>query len=301
MNPNQPVICVRGLVKRYGKVVALDGLDLDIHHGEIFGILGPNGAGKTTLIRILSTLTKPTSGTVLVDGYDVMKHPVEAKRRIGVVHQTLNIDPELNAEGSMRIHGMLFGLTRRTIKEKTDALLELVGLADRRGELMEKLSGGLKRRLTIARAMMHDPRVLIMDEPTVGLDAHARRTLWDLIRRLKRRGSTILLTTHYIEEAEQMADRVAIVDRGTLVEGCGDTPLLGKPEDLISAVGKYALDIQGDDKSTTRFFERQKEAAAHLAGLGEQAVVRPSTLEDVFVHVTGNRARFDNGGETCDR
>jgi ABC-2 type transport system ATP-binding protein len=296
-----PIIHVENLSKRYGATEALHGLELDIFQGEIFGILGPNGAGKTTLIRILSTLTKPTSGTVLVDGHDVMKRPVEAKRRIGVVHQTLNIDPELSAEESMRIHGMLFGLTRRTIKEKTDALLELVGLTDRRGELMENLSGGLKRRLTIARAMMHDPRVLIMDEPTVGLDAHARRTLWDLIRGLKRRGSTILLTTHYIEEAEQMADRVAIVDRGALVEGRGETPLLGKPEELIRAVGRYALDIQGDDKSTTRFFERQEEAAAHLARLGEKAVVRPSTLEDVFVHVTGNRARFDNGGETCDR
>jgi ABC-2 type transport system ATP-binding protein len=301
LTSNTPVIRVEKLIKQYGSTIALSGLDLDVERGEIFGILGPNGAGKTTLIRILSTLTKPTSGTVLVDGYDVMAHPVAAKQRIGVVHQTLNIDPELTAEESMRVHGMLFGLSRQDIREKTDILLSLVGLGDRRKAPMESLSGGLKRRLTIARAMMHDPMALIMDEPTVGLDAHARRAMWELIRRLKKQGSTILLTTHYIEEAEQMADRVAIIDQGALVKGSDDKLLLGKPDTLIRELGRFTLDIVGDGRSRSLFFDCQEAAAAHLAQLDKEAVVRPSTLEDVFVQVTGERSRFENRGEACDR
>lgn len=310
MTSTAPILRIVGLAKNFGPVAALRGLTLDIKQGEIFGILGPNGAGKTTLIRILSTLTKPGAGSVLVGGYDVMKNPVEAKRRIGVVHQTLNIDPELSAVESMRIHGMLFNLSRAAIREKTAALLSLVGLDEKRNSTLDSYSGGLKRRLTIARALMHDPDVLIMDEPTAGLDAHARRTVWDLMRRLKRQGRTILLTTHYIEEAEKTADRVAIIDRGNIVGAsatcaeCGEVsaeverytaPLLGRPSDLILRIGAYAVDVPAVSGTNSRFFEKKETASSYLQHVSNDAVMRPSTLEDVFVQTTGKSGVFNEG------
>ncbi len=283
-----PLVEVNGLSKSYGAVIALQGLDLRIERGDIFGILGPNGAGKTTLIRILSTLTRPSGGTAAVAGHDVTARPVLAKQQIGVVHQTLNLDPELTAREHMRIHGMLFDLSPAAIRQRTAALFDLVGLADRADHTADRLSGGLKRRLTITRAMLHEPDVLILDEPTAGLDAHARRTVWDLMRRLRQRGSTILLTTHYIEEAEQLADRVAIIDRGRLIA-------LDRPRALIDDIGGYAVDILDDGGTESCFFTGQAEAAAYLAQVQREARVRPATLEDVFIKLTGKRAVFQDG------
>jgi len=285
LNDTGPLIRVTELTKNYGSTTALQGLDLQIAKGEIFGILGPNGAGKTTLIRILATLTRQSSGQAFVGGYDVMQQPVRAKQRIGVVHQTLNIDPELTAEESLRIHGMLFGLSRSVIRRRSASLLEFVGLAEKRHQVLDAFSGGMKRRLTIVRAMMHEPEVLILDEPTVGLDAHARRTVWDLIRRLRQRGSTILVTTHYIAEAEQLADRVAIIDNGKLIA-------LGSPKALIEQIGRFAVDILDPNRTESRFFQHQTEAAAFLAKIEQEAVVRPATLEDVFISLTGKTAVF---------
>jgi len=191
------MILIEHLTKRYGNVTAVDDLSLTIAAGQVYGLLGPNGAGKTTTVRILSTLTQPTSGTASVHGCNVVSQPLKTKSKIGVVHQTLNFDPELTAWESMLIHGMFFKMSVASIRKQSEELLEFVGLADVAGKTVDKYSGGMKRRLSIERALVHDPEVLIMDEPTVGLDAHARRRVWDLIRRLREAGRTIVAVASF--------------------------------------------------------------------------------------------------------
>lgn len=211
------MIDIEHLTKRYGSVTAVDDLSLFIESGQVYGLLGPNGAGKTTMVRVLSTLTRPTSGNASIDGCDVAVRPLEAKARIGVVHQTLNFDPELTGSESLLIHGLLFKMEVAEIRSKTKELLEFTDLLDVDGRLVGNYSGGMKRRLSIARALVHNPPVLLLDEPTVGLDAHARRKVWELIRWLRDAGRTIILTSHYIDEVELLADGVAVIDKGRLI------------------------------------------------------------------------------------
>jgi ABC-2 type transport system ATP-binding protein len=276
------IITLENLTKRFGAVIAIDNLSLAIDAGAICGILGPNGAGKSTTIRILATLTRPTAGKALIGGYDVMCEPVKAKNMIGVVHQTLNIDPELTPREHLQVHGMLFGMKRKDMRGRIDGLLAFAGLDERKDSPAGKLSGGMKRRLTIARALVHEPKVIIMDEPTVGLDAHARRKLWTLMRELKAKGHTILLTTHYIDEAQALADRIVIIDRGILIAD-------GTAHDLIGTVGSFAVDVHQEGKSTTTFHDTREAAAAHLASRQCSGAVREADLEDVFVKLTGRR------------
>lgn len=274
------MILIRHLTKRYGAVTAVDDLSLTIDSGQVYGLLGPNGAGKTTTVRILSTLTQPTSGTAAVHGCDVVSQPLLAKSKIGVVHQTLNFDPELTAWESMLIHGLLFDMPLSAVRARSEELLRFVDLQDVAARPVEKYSGGMKRRLSVARALVHDPSVLIMDEPTVGLDAHARRKVWDLVRRVRETGRTVVMTSHYIDEVELLSNRVAVIDKGHLIAE-------GTPEELIEEVGRVVLDIHHPEHTEYAFFETREEAARHAASLDVETTIRHANLEDVFVRITG--------------
>ena len=229
------MIRVADLQKRYGDTRALKGIDFHVPPGELFAFLGPNGAGKSTTIRILTGLTKPGSGKALLNGHDIEKNALDAKRQCGVVPQHINLDSELTVFENLDIHGRLFGMSKKDRKRRIQELLKYVELDNRIDSLVKQLSGGLKRRLMIARALMHEPAILFLDEPTVGLDAAIRRRIWALIKKVQQDGATIFLTTHYIEEAEFLADRVAFLDQGRIVEK--DTPA-----NLMERTGRWAVD-----------------------------------------------------------
>jgi ABC-2 type transport system ATP-binding protein len=209
---------IQGLTRRFGAFTAVDSLDLRVEAGGVFAFLGPNGAGKTTTIKMLTTLLAPSEGSLKLCGHDVVKDPRAARRCFGIVFQDPSVDDELTAAENMDLHGAMYGLGRAVRRERTQRLLTMVELWDRRDDPVKRFSGGMKRRLEIARALMHEPKVLFLDEPTVGLDPQTRQHLWDYVSKLcQRAGTTVFLTTHYLEEAEKVADRIAIIDHGKLV------------------------------------------------------------------------------------
>jgi ABC-2 type transport system ATP-binding protein len=225
------VIRTRGLVKRYPPhTLAVDGLDLEVWRGEFFGLLGPNGAGKTTTIGMLTTRVVPTSGEALVAGLDVRTHPVDVKRIIGVVTQDNTLDRRLTAWENLYYHGRYFGLSHGAARREADRALGLVRLEDRARQFVDQLSGGMQQRLLVGRALVHRPEVLFLDEPTAGIDPQGRLALWEILLGLHREGQTILLTTHYMEEAEELCERVAIMDRGRILA-------LGSPDELRRSIG----------------------------------------------------------------
>ncbi len=275
-------IRTEGLIKRYGETVALAGLDLEVPQGEMFGFLGPNGAGKTTTCRILTTLTRPSAGRALVSGFDVVRQPVKAKQGMGLVPQYLNLEGELTVYENLKLHGMLHGMSPAWCRRRIEAMLGFAGLFERRDHRTKQLSGGLKRRLMIARALLHEPKVLFLDEPTVGLDAHSRRRVWDLIRDCHRQGVTVFLTTHYIEEAENLCERVAIIDQGSLIA-------LDSPRNLLASTGRVVVERIDGTPGEPLFFEHRRQAAEFVAGREGNFVIRNSNLEDVFIRLTGRR------------
>ncbi len=210
----EPVVQIKGLTKRYGALLALDGVDLEIQAGEIYGLLGPNGAGKTTLIQVVTGLARATSGQVRVLGRDVVKDYRFTRRNVGLVPQEINFDPFFTVEESLRFQAGYFGV--RLTEARLTELLTALDLTAKRGASARALSGGMRRRLLIAKALVHEPRVLFLDEPTAGVDVELRRALWAYVRTLRDRGTTVVLTTHYLEEAEALADRIGIIDRGRL-------------------------------------------------------------------------------------
>ncbi len=212
---NGAVVQIEGLVKRYGALVALDRVDLEVRQGEIFGLLGPNGAGKTTLISIVAGLTRATEGSARVLGYDVVRDYQFTRRAVGLVPQEINFDPFFTVEEALRFQAGYFGV--RLSAERLDEILQALDLTAKRHANARALSGGMKRRLLIGKALVHDPQVLFLDEPTAGVDVELRQQLWRYVRRLRERGTTVVLTTHYLEEAEELADRVGVIDRGRLV------------------------------------------------------------------------------------
>jgi ABC-2 type transport system ATP-binding protein len=244
-------VSVDGLVKRYGELEAVRGIDFEVAAGEIFGFLGPNGAGKSTTINMLCTLVRPSGGSASVAGHDVVSERDDVRRNIGLVFQDTTLDGYLTAEQNLRLHAELYGVPREIVGERMRQVTEMVGLWDRRGSLVNTFSGGMKRRLEIARGLLHSPRVLFLDEPTVGLDPQTRSSIWRYIRELKAREDiTIFLTTHYMDEAEY-CDRIAIMDHGRII-------VLDTPAALKAEVGKDRVQIQTDDDQ------------AAIAGLGER-------------------------------
>jgi ABC-2 type transport system ATP-binding protein len=224
---NRLVIVIESLVKKFEDITALDGLSLQVEKGELFGLLGPNGAGKTTTINILCGLIKPTNGSATVGGYDVLKEPAKVKELIGVCPQETAIYPYLTGAENVGLFGNLHAMNKETLKTRRDMLLEKMGLTQDAKRKAEKYSGGMKRRLSLILALIHDPQIAFLDEPTVAMDPQSRHAVWDFIKELKKEDKTIILTTHYMEEAEELCDRVGIIDHGKLIA-------LGSPKDLIS-------------------------------------------------------------------
>jgi len=278
------MIIVTDLSKRYREVHALKDVNLHVKPGELFAYLGPNGAGKSTTIRILTGLTQPTSGTVTLNGFDLKNSSIRSRQQCGLVPQSINLDQELSVYENLTIHGLLFRMSKGERDQKIDELLNYVDLSVREQSLVKELSGGMKRRLMIARALMHSPSVLFLDEPTVGLDAGMRRKIWALIKKIQQQGTTIFLTTHYIEEAEFLADRVAFLDRGAIV-------VVDTPENLMATLGTWALDRLIEDKMEPLYFNERDDANQYIATHKESFTLRRVNLEDAFLSMTGKKVK----------
>ncbi|MDM7912370.1 MAG: ATP-binding cassette domain-containing protein [Methanotrichaceae archaeon] len=276
------MIEISGLNKEYSGKKVVDGLDLQVEKGELFGFLGPNGAGKTTTIRILTTLTKPTAGKVLINGIDVARDPSKVKSEFGIVQQHLSLNRDLTIAENLELHARLHHLSGQERKRRISELLDYVELTDHADYLIDDVSGGMKRRAMIARALIHRPKLLFLDEPTVGLDAQTRRKVWDLIRRMNSDGTTVFLTTHYIEEAEALCERAGILHHGHLI--AVDAPL-----SLRRKLGMIAVELQANGNGTEyRYFPDRAAAAEFVQGLpgNDKVVMRESNLEDVFIEFT---------------
>jgi ABC-2 type transport system ATP-binding protein len=232
---NQSAITTINLSKKFEDKTALDNLTLEVKKGELFGLLGPNGAGKTTAINILCGLIKPTSGTAQINGVDIQKDPQKVKEQIGVCTQETAIYPYLNGKENLELFGKLYGMTPKDIKQRSNMLLAKVGLSDDAKRLTSKYSGGMQRRLSLVLALIHDPEIAFLDEPTVAMDPQSRHAVWDFIKEQKTKGKTIILTTHYMEEAEMLCDRVGIIDHGKLIS-------LGAPKELVAKAGVRNLE-----------------------------------------------------------
>jgi len=325
MESNSAAIQVRQLTKRFGRFTAVDQVSFEVGRGEFFGLLGPNGAGKTTLIRMLTTLLLPTSGAALVNGYDVAHQQRQVRESIGVIPQALTSDLELTGWQNIDVYGEYYGLSRRERHRRAEFLLEMVGIKERAREMVKTYSGGMRRRLEIARGLIHSPRVLFLDEPTIGLDPQARRAVWELLARLRRETDiTISLTTHYMDEAEQLCDRIAIVDAGKVAA-------IGSPEQLKRMVpGSDRITLEISDGMTEAMamlraqphvlsVARDDDGAivisaddgAHLMpailgrleaiGAGVKAMrIDRISLEDVFISFTGRHLREDRAAADAD-
>ena len=307
---DQALIHARGLVKKFGDFTAVDGIDVDVHPGEAFGFLGPNGAGKSSTMRMVGCVSPPTAGTLRILGMDPRRDGPAIRGRLGVCPQQDSLDPELTVRENLTTYARYFGIPRRVARERAAELLEFVQLAERANSRVEPLSGGMKRRLTIARALVNEPEIVLLDEPTTGLDPQARHLVWERLFRLKQQGVTLVLTTHYMDEAEQLCDRLVVMDGGKIVAE-------GSPRALIEQHSTREV-------VELRFAaESQEDYAGKLTGLGERVevlpdrillyvsdgddalaeihrralspasvLVRRSSMEDVFLHLTG-RALVD--------
>ena len=299
------LIHARGLTKRFGEFTAVDGIDFDVAPGESFGFLGPNGAGKTSTMRMIGCVSPLSGGTLSILGLDPTMHGPQIRARLGVVPQQDTLDTELTVRENLLIYGRYFGLSRAECAKRADELLDFAQLTERAGDQVEHMSGGMKRRLTIARSLINEPDLLLLDEPTTGLDPQARHLLWDRLYRLKQRGVTLVLTTHYMDEAEQLCDRLVVMDKARIVAE-------GSPRSLIEQYAtrevtelRFAPGVQetldGQLDGLAERIERLPDrvllytndgeaavAAAHARGLQpDQVLVRRSSLEDVFLRLTG--------------
>lgn len=275
-------VCVQNLHKVYNSLHVVNDLSLIIQPGESFGLLGPNGAGKSTTIRMLTTLTKPSDGHLVVAGCDVQRDPTDVRRQIGVVLQQTSVDGDLTVWENMELHGRMHHIANPQRQKQIDDWLGFVELGDRRDSKVKILSGGMKRRLQIARALLHNPKILFLDEPTVGLDPQTRRRLWELIRSLNQQGMTMLLTTHYMEEVEFLCHRIGILDQGQLIA-------LGTLEELRQKHGEGIVMRQTGDRWNYQFFPTLADANRYFEQQPNKTgmMTRPSNLEDIFVELTG--------------
>jgi ABC-2 type transport system ATP-binding protein len=312
-----PIVETFGLTKKFGRIIAVDNLSIGIDEGEVFGLLGPNGAGKTTIIKMLATLLEPSSGTAKVNGFDVLKQSQEVRESIGIVFQEPSSDELLTAYENMKFYAMMYGLPKDEIKRGIAEALELVELTERKDDLVRTYSGGMRRRLEIGRSLIHKPKVLFLDEPTLGLDPAGRERMWDYIGRLvKELRMTVLLTTHYMEEAESLADRVGIIDQGKIV--VIDTPkalkrIVGGDLVTIKAANlkteafekiDYVKNVKQEDGQVTITVENVSENLQELlkvVGKIESVEVRNTTLNDVFLHFTGRKIQEEGGSTWFDK
>ena len=276
------MIEIQELTKQFGDFTAVDHLSLTVKTGEFFGLLGPNGAGKTTTISMLSTVLLPTSGKILIDGNKLDRTAAKEKRKLSVITQEYSMRQDMTMEEVMEYQGRLYFIPRKVIREKTEELLTFAGLIDFKKRTVRHLSGGMKRKLMICRALLIEPEILLLDEPTAGMDALSRRQMWNMLRSLNSDKMTIILTTHYIEEAQALCDRVALMNRGKLQK-------LDTPAALIAELGAYAVDEMEDGNLKTRYFHTRDEAIAYLSKAHESAAYRAATLEDVFIECAGAR------------
>ena len=304
MTEREPLIAASKLVKRYGEFTAVDGIDFEVRTGEVFGLLGPNGAGKSSTMRMISCVSKPTAGSLRLFGMDAAANGPRIRARIGVCPQHDTLDPELSLEQNLTVFARYFRIPRAVARARAAELLRFVRLDDRAADTVDSLSGGMKRRLSIARAMINDPGLMLLDEPTTGLDPQARHLLWERLDQLRRRGVTLVLTTHYMDEAEQLCDRLAVVDHGRIAA-------TGSPGELIAQYcTKEVVELRFSGvpgtgaEALTRLGSRVERlpdrvlvyaddgeaaaSAAHRDGVEARSVlVRRAGLEDVFLHLTG--------------
>ena len=304
------MISTKNLTKKFEKLTAVDNLNLEIKEGEIFGLLGPNGAGKTTTIFMLTTLKPPTSGTATINGYDIVKDSDKVRKSIGIVFQDPSSDEILTGYENLKLHGWLYDMPDDLKERRIKEVLELVDLTNRKDDLVKKYSGGMRRRLELARGLMHHPRVLFLDEPTLGLDPQSRDYIWSYIEKLaKEEKITIVLTTHYMDEADKLCDRLAIIDYGKIV-------VLGTPEELKKELGGDIIKLRGKNlkleplknlsyvkniaASSEEVCLTVEDANMHIqdilnnVGKVDSTEIRSPTLDDVFIHYTGRGIREDS-------
>lgn len=299
------IIEAKSLCKRFRDVVAVDGLDLEVEPGRCYGLVGPNGAGKTTTMKMIYCITEPTSGSLRVFDLDVISHPREIKARLGVVPQENNLDPDLSTSQNLKVYARYFGISKDVAASRCQELLEFMHLSDRADSPMPALSGGMKRRLILARALINDPELIILDEPTTGLDPQVRHLIWDRLLELKERGITLLLTTHYMDEAQKLCDEVLIMDEARSVD-------VGTPSELIrSHMRPYVLELRAERGRVADILSRfghleHQSSGQNLYFYGNateefnglygaypdvEHLLRPASLEDVFLKLTGREIR----------
>ena len=314
MNP----ITLKGLTKRFGDLIAVDTVTLSVEPGEIFGLLGPNGAGKTTIINMLTTLLAPTSGSATITGYNIESDQEDVRRHIGIIFQDPSLDIGLTGRENLDFHAMMYGIDAGERKKRIAEVLAVVGLTEKAGVLVENYSGGMKRRLEIARGLIHHPKVLFLDEPTLGLDAQTRRKIWNHIRDLNKKYTmTIILTTHYMEEADYLCDRIAIIDHGKII--ALDTPaglkkrlegdvvtlgVVGTAESFVTILREkpwirevklhnatLTITALDGEKRVPDLFDLARESGITITSVS----LRKPSLEDVFIHLTGSSIREEGG------
>jgi len=300
------IIEAHDLKKNYGRTVAVDGIDFTVKKGEIFGFLGPNGAGKTTTMKMITCVSPRTSGILSVLGMDPEKNPAEIKQRLGVVPQETNLDPDFTCFGNLYYYSRYFDIPKEAAEKRADELLDFVQLKEKRDVAVEKLSGGMKRRLILARALVNNPDLLILDEPTIGLDPQARHLIWEKLRSLQAQGNTIVMTTHYLDEAARLCDRLVIMDNGKIL-------VEGTPADLVRDHAGYEIvEVESSDDVIACLNEMQipfektgdmiqiaaaTDSARDIARTvlercrPSRMITRPATLEDVFLKLTGRSLR----------
>lgn len=282
------MIETKNATKKFNQFTAVDSLNLKVETGDFFGLLGPNGAGKTTTIGMLSTVLLPTEGEIRIDGQKLTRKTPELRRKLSVITQEYSMRQDMTMDEIMEYQGRLYFMPRRKIREKTEELLDFCGLTPFRRRTVRRLSGGMKRKLMVCRALLTEPEILLLDEPTAGMDALARRQMWNLLRKLNEQGITILLTTHYMEEAQTLCNRVAMMHEGKLED-------VNTPKGWIRLLGSYAVDQMTGEGVKSRFFHDRMEAINYLAGLEGSTALRDTTLEDVFVERVGSYLEKSKG------
>ncbi|MEU8181532.1 ABC transporter ATP-binding protein [Micromonospora sp. NPDC049044] len=305
MTSGRPLIQARGLVKRFGEFTAVDGIDVEVRSGEAFGFLGPNGAGKSSTMRMVGCTSPPSGGQLRILDMDPVRDGPAIRARLGVCPQLDNLDPELTVRENLTVYARYFGISRRAARERAAELLDFVQLTERADSKVEPLSGGMKRRLTIARALVNDPEIVLLDEPTTGLDPQARHLVWERLFRLKQQGVTLVLTTHYMDEAEQLCDRLVVMDGGRIVAEGSPRALIEQhstrevvelrftaesQEPFASKLDGLGERVEVLPDRVLLYVSDGDEAVAEVAALGLQpanVLVRRSGLEDVFLHLTG--------------